>query len=330
MARIEKPVDKKYLFISGPPRAGTTLLRLVLSTHPEITITPETHFIQQLLDFGFDPHGELNQTHREHLLKLINDDVKLQSWPMFSASEYQQFARTTKPLTVYQLLDTLFVSFSQNIDSGIQYLGNKKGMYAEGYARYVRRIFPGAKFIFIVRDPRDVARSIQSSFDNFGMLDGAYTCAMRSIFINRIQKKIPDDVLVVRYEDLVMEPETISQSICDFLDLPLYEQMVRFYEQNPDGSMLIGVTKDIHQHTTVPFNPDLIDQWKKSQYYTKKELQKIETITLGYMKKFGYVPETNVRKIWAALCRLKVLGKIYWKAFIRLIHNYQSPRYWIK
>ena len=36
-------------FVVGVPRSGTTLLRLMLDAHPELTIPPETHFIPAVI-----------------------------------------------------------------------------------------------------------------------------------------------------------------------------------------------------------------------------------------------------------------------------------------
>ncbi len=37
-------------FIVGVGRSGTTMLRLMLDAHPELTIPPETHFVPDLID----------------------------------------------------------------------------------------------------------------------------------------------------------------------------------------------------------------------------------------------------------------------------------------
>src|SRR6059058_4977269 len=36
-------------FVAGVSRSGTTLLRLMLDAHPELTIPPETHFVPKLI-----------------------------------------------------------------------------------------------------------------------------------------------------------------------------------------------------------------------------------------------------------------------------------------
>ena len=50
-------------FVVGMNRSGTTLLRMMLDAHPELTIPPETHFVPDLIEVdrekGLDPDTAL-------------------------------------------------------------------------------------------------------------------------------------------------------------------------------------------------------------------------------------------------------------------------------
>ena len=46
--RVRKPRSPAP-FIVGMTRSGTTLLRLMLDSHPDLTIPPETHFLPELV-----------------------------------------------------------------------------------------------------------------------------------------------------------------------------------------------------------------------------------------------------------------------------------------
>ena len=48
MAEPDVPSPKP--FVVGVNRSGTTLLRLMLDSHPQLTIPPETHFVPELID----------------------------------------------------------------------------------------------------------------------------------------------------------------------------------------------------------------------------------------------------------------------------------------
>src|SRR3954470_24848662 len=42
-------------FVSGVSRSGTTLLRMMLDAHPDLTIPPETHFVPDLIKAAREP-----------------------------------------------------------------------------------------------------------------------------------------------------------------------------------------------------------------------------------------------------------------------------------
>src|SRR5213595_1316825 len=49
LGAIGEPERPPAPFVVGVPRSGTTLLRLMLDAHPELTIQPETHFVPKLI-----------------------------------------------------------------------------------------------------------------------------------------------------------------------------------------------------------------------------------------------------------------------------------------
>lgn len=303
----------KHLFVSGPPRAGTTLLRLVLSAHPKITITPEARFIRKLFNKEFPPCERLNQEEMASIVNLMRSDVKLGEWPTFRLKAFIKESSSLPPLRVAEFLDRLFRSFALQVNSGIGYLGNKKDLYAEGFGPYTKRLFPDAKFIYIFRDPRDVSRSIVKNLEGRSLLDAAALCSYRRRYVKWMNRTYPADVLTVRYEDLVLKPEEICQGMCDFLGLAFDEQMVRFYETNEDYSLLIESTHDIHRHTTTPFNPDLIGQWKRSDLFSEGDLQMVESATRDYMREFGYETMTSLSNVRATAIYLRVQATFWFR-----------------
>jgi len=309
----------KHVFVYGPPRAGNTLLQLVLSAHPMITVTPETYFIPQLFERKFASHKKLDQDEIEFVTQLMRSDVKLNSWPAFSLEDFLGKLHKHQEMTISQLLDSLFQTFAEHTNGGTDYLGNKKDLYSTGYGPYTKKVFPDAKFVYIVRDPRDVTRSILKNLSERTLAEAAGTCMNRDCYMAKMMELFPDDVLVVRYEDLISEPERVCRSMCDFLGVPFDERMLTFYEMNLDGSRLLGVTRHIHPHTTTPFNPGLIGQWKRKKSFAIEELQTIEAITRDYMKRYGYEPEAPPNGLTAVVTRLKMLAKFWYRHFRRSI-----------
>jgi len=53
-----------YLFIVGCPRSGTTLLQRMVNAHPQIAITPESHWIPHLYEKPWALNREGLITHK--------------------------------------------------------------------------------------------------------------------------------------------------------------------------------------------------------------------------------------------------------------------------
>lgn len=294
-------MSSKHLYLSGPPRSGTTMLELIASAHSAVTITPETHFIQKVLRKKYLAPDRLSPDKTDSIIQFMQADKKLNSWPGF---DLDKFMGQTEPaaFTLAGLLDALFRSYAVVNNSGTIYLGNKKGLYADGFGPYIKRLHPDARFIFIVRDPRDVTRSIMKNLEAKELKNAAFTCCRREYYISRMQKEYPGDVLVIHYEDLVLDPEKTCRYITSFLGLEFEIGMLSFYEKNIDGSRLLGLTRDIHSNTRGPFNPDLIGQWEKDSSFNPRELKRIELINYCYMEKYSYKVKSELTpmQIWAA------------------------------
>lgn len=269
------------------------MLRLVLSAHPLITITPETHFIEQLFHEKIALHKKLSQKKFAIIIELMKADVKLRSWPAFQLDDFLEKILRQSEITIAHLLDELFLTFAELTNGGTVYLGNKKGLYAKKNGIQIKKkVFPDAKFIYIVRDPRDIIRSILKNLRKLSLIEGATKCSSRDYYICRMKELFPDDVLVIRYEDLVTTPAVVCQGVCGFLQITFNEKMLKFHELNHNSARLMGLTKYINQNTMSLFNPKMIGQWKKEGCFSIEELKTIESVTCKYMKNYHYTPVT--------------------------------------
>jgi len=293
-----KPTKKnqQIAFASGPSRSGTTLLQLVLSAHPEIHITPETKFTKTLLNISRSnkERRNLSQSNVRVLVEKISNDSFLRSWPYAIQDNLlayiKQHRKEITPSDIYlHLLKT-----PKKESEKCAYIGNKQEVFVDGHGPTIKKIFPDAKFIIIVRDPRDVAKSVIQNFSrerDRGVMKSATTTFSANKYINQLKSKYPKDVLVIRYEDLILSPRNTCMEICDYLNLQYSDNMINFYKKNQSGELLIGNTKNIHQNLTGSFNQSLANQWKTSDFFNKNELSIIELINKKYMSQYGYQRE---------------------------------------
>ena len=140
------------------------------------------------------------------------------------------------------------------------------------------QLFPSARCIHVVRDPRAIVSSMlqvgkrarvkgwqTQSFttDIAAAIDQAQTCLDRGF---EAERTTPDRVLTVVYERLVNDPQTEAKRICDLLCLPWSEQMLRPADQKHLGEK--AVTKRSaevwYDMETYYRNPDAreIEKWR--------------------------------------------------------------------
>lgn len=102
----------------------------------------------------------------------------------------------------------------------------------------IRKLFPAAKILFSIRDPRDVVLScfrrpleINSITYQLLTLEGAARLYDSTIgFAELCRKAMPFSTLEQRYEALVADFDAQMRAVCEFLELPFTENMRDFDE----------------------------------------------------------------------------------------------------
>ena len=90
--KLSDPRRPPAPFVVGVNRSGTTLLRMMLDAHPELTIPPETHFIPEVIR---------RANHENTRRRLIRSITKHPRWGDFGLDEeeFRARAKQVRPLT---------------------------------------------------------------------------------------------------------------------------------------------------------------------------------------------------------------------------------------
>jgi hypothetical protein len=210
-------------FIVGSGRSGSTLLRLMLVSHSRLTIPPETWYLIPLVK-RFSIERALNPDEIASAVSIITSDYR---WPDLKL-DAQEFQRSVACLNKPRLRDIAEVVYRWHMESeGKDRWGDKTPVYIQ-IVPQLARMFPDAKFIHLVRDGRDVAKSFQATewvtrwlHDNTSEWNRALACYWRWA-----RSEFRDRILLVRYEDLVLETETALREICRFIGEEFEPQML--------------------------------------------------------------------------------------------------------
>jgi hypothetical protein len=225
------------VFLVGCIRSGTTLLRLLLDHHPDIAFNLESEFlVTQISDDGVFPDID------DYCEFLRNDRV-------FQHSHFE-----IKENLDYMALVNDFLDQKRTRDGKVIVGATIHYQFSK-----ISRIWPKARYIYLLRDGRDVANSIV----RMGSAGNAYVAAdlwlETEMEWERYRGTIPDGSWIeLRYKHLVANPLEELTRICDFLGVAYNDRMFGYSVNSSYG----------------PLNPDLVGQWKKKT--SKKVIQKVE------------------------------------------------------
>jgi hypothetical protein len=283
-----------YLFIVGCPRSGTTLLQRLVDAHPQIAVTPETHWIPRWF------HGKVGKgvtSDGRATKKLLR---KLVGYPRFlelgvDPRELKRMVKGGRQTTYDQFISRAYDLYGQQ--RGKPVVGDK----TPGYARELptlHLLWPSARFIHLIRDGRDVCLSILSweRAKSWEAGEGAArfrtwaedpvgTAALWWEWHVRLAREAGKQLgsglyYELRYESLVANPTHECQSLCEFLSVPYDEQMMLSYHERA----MAGPGEDA-KHPWMPITPGLRD-WQSQMSH--EAVERFEALAGTMLDELGY------------------------------------------
>lgn len=207
---------QRPIFIVGCPRSGTTLLQLMLHSHPRIAIPPETRFLMDTYDRR-RRFGDL--TDPANRLALARSIVKPKK-TLFAdlGLDPQQVTDeiVAGPPTVGSALGIVFRAYAGRF--GKPRWGDKRPGYFQQIPALMR-LFPNAQVVHLIRDGRDCAASLKEMKWYKHDVYHALATWVESIDAGQRARKSlgPDAYYSLYYERLVADPKGQLAALCEFL-----------------------------------------------------------------------------------------------------------------
>ncbi len=238
--------SKRPIFVIGMFRSGTTLCEQIFSSHPDVVGAGELPDINALSSSIGN-----NKLHDKSPASLANVGQK----PLQHAAN-----------SYLKTLDT-FSTESQNVVDKMPANFFHVGL--------ISRLFPNARIVHMIRDPRDVCLSMY--FQRFGgqmtwstdLIEVAdYHLAYQHIM--KYWKEVLDiEILDVVYEELMENQEAITRRMLDFCELEWDDACLNFYKTKRD------VNTPSYDQVRKPLYKKSIARWKNYEDYIQPMLEKL-------------------------------------------------------
>lgn len=274
------------VYIAGMGRSGTTLLQGFLNSHPNIVAPPESYFTLHLYTKYKNTKNWDKKTVTNFIKDLYTDRPFRLIWNIPKKNIEEAFEQHT----IHSFSDACNVVRSCYNDAwkhkNIKIISDKRPLYPLFLNRLLR-INPNAKIIHNVRDPRGTINSQFHSFNNTDVLALGHMWVYYNRFLEKFKQSNPEQYYLIRYEDLVADPEKSLRSLCDFLDIDYHQNMLNYQKElTQHFDKQTDVMKKKHLSLFKPLDPEIIHKWK--QQLDTNQLQKIAYVTREDAKQYGY------------------------------------------
>lgn len=279
-------MNKFPFFVIGSGRNGSTMLNRMLNQHSRLFLPSEQFFLGPVI-FKFYYYNYLIW---RDLVKVIVGELipsgGSHTWGHTSLPDMKRLYMLGKEKRNLQYL--IDVLFRQDKDCSDSITWGDTSPLNLRYLTEIFHTFPKGKYIFLIRDGRDVVCSYyKAGKDQLGEYALPVIAARHWMYsIQRydyLRKRA--NVKLVRYESLVENPEETLAGICAFLNVPYEPFLILFHENVPDSDFH---KQDYQSNLKREVFTSSVGNYKTT--LPEEHLTEIMPIIESGLKKFGYVP----------------------------------------
>ena len=293
-------MENNIILLTGHRKCGTTLFLNLFDHHPKLCCYPwDLHLL-----FAYFPEFLKNNQRKNILLKRLetiicenvkDKIVKFKLKHLDSNIFSQCFLNLLKNNSLddpAHVIRSLIKAWSRLVLEEDRSISVIKEVSSEIYAGELYDWFPNLKIIQLIRDPRDNYASLKSGVSNYYKKLGENENETLASLLHRglLEMKLAlinenrfgaDRYMVIRFEDLVSNPESSMRKVSSFIGIDFNKSML---QPTVCGFPTPGNNFDkINMFSVTNKN---VSRW--SNRITKKEAKIIEFYFKGVMEQFGY------------------------------------------
>lgn len=296
--------DKPFLILCSGS-SGSTLLSVLLDKHPLLACGPEIGVFNKP-DFFNTPFNNFQKKFPNWLKSGLPTDGQVRIYAFFFNKEaYFQTGESLNALvkesnSVKEFIDKFYHQYLEK--RGKKIWGEKTGSNAYCINNFLD-LYPNAKIIHLVRDPRDTICSLYNraiKVNNYESGFAAVHAVSHWLYNNAAALQVKDhkNYLLVKYEDLVNKPKQVLQKVSNHIEIPYSED---YFSSKIDDYWKGFSEGNVHKSwSNTPFDGKLsnksIGKYKTELNNELKHLISKLNLRKSVLKKLN-VPYSNIQSL---------------------------------
>lgn len=266
-------MENSPIFVGGAGRSGTTLLRVILDSHPNIACGPELKVTPILAELW---HG-FQTTHQPSLKEYFLNHADIN-----------------------QIFEQIILALVEKyrIEAGKKRIAEKSPNNVF-FFQHLSHIFPKSPLIHVIRDGRDVVCSLLTMnwinpqtgqpIDYTRNARKAAEYWVGAVQAGRKASKVPSispKYMELRYEDVVSDPAPTLKKLFSFINESWDPIVLKFYEQDRN---LAGESSA--EQVSKPLYTKALGRWEKD--LTDEDKQVVKEIAGDLLIEIGYASDSS-------------------------------------
>ncbi len=292
------------IFLMSSERSGSNLIRTIMARHSQVSAPPPAHLVKLLLPMlpGYgDLSDDANFSALAGAARAVLDN-QLGHWNSYV--DEAAIVGGVRTRSFAGLLEFLYRQEAARDGKSVSFVKDNGNIL---HPFELQAMFPDARFVYLVRDPRDCALSWLRSPTHTGGVAAAAGVWQREQRAALSAYALRNDALRIRlvtYEALISEPESVLPPLCEFLGIDFEAGMLEDHggeRSRQEAARLANwenLGKDIKRGNHGKFLEGL----------SRRQIRAIERQLAWEMAVIGYEPVYPVSR---RLFRPGVAGKLY-------------------
>lgn len=315
------------IFIVGYSRSGTKMMNKILEAMGVSDIVPEVHFFEQI--YNFESSEKLSVRESKNIVQELIDSLRFRTGDKLpngiqvdniESEMYQMVEKNNNAIELY-------LAFLKLLNKKVLLDTTPKNAY---FIRKIYESIPDARFIYMVRDPRDCILSQSQKWRKYyfqkkrkkdalryfinyhpGLMARFWKNSLKELREAQKIKELHKKICVVKYEDVTMKPYKTADELSRFLDTKTKKDVdLSFINSNNSYKWKRGLSKS----KIYAIESDLTEEIKEFGYEVSR-FSLMDRIKGDLMKSVYYlkiplivlVNLSRTKNIWKSF-RLRILG----------------------